>query len=40
MDYDDDFSNGYESDPIESGSGSRKGKGRAWNKNSAFYQGD
>jgi len=30
MDYDDDFDNGYESDSVRSGSGSRKGKGRAW----------
>lgn len=29
MDYDDDFDNGYESDPVGSGSGFRKGKGRA-----------
>ena len=30
MDYDDDFDNGYESDSVRSGSGSKKGKGRAW----------
>jgi len=29
MDYDDDFFDQYNSDPVESGSGSRKGKGRA-----------
>jgi hypothetical protein len=37
MDYDDNFDNGYECDPVESGKGFRKGKGRARNKNSAFY---
>jgi len=29
MDFDDDFDNQYESDPVRSGSGSKKGKGRA-----------
>jgi len=36
MDYGDDFDNDYESDPVGSSSGFRKGKGRAWYKTLPF----